>query len=96
MDKSIIGNKLNAGFNALKRVAAAPAEAKEAKAAGAKFAADAVAFGTVQAPARQGGSIADANLAAELRLCKAYDPDPVKFSKNMVMASLEDIISNVG
>lgn len=95
MDKSIIGNKLNAGFNALKRVAAAPAEAKEAKTA-AKFSTDAVSLGQVQTPARVGGAIADAQLAAELRLAKAYDPDPVKFSQNMIRASLEDIVSNIG
>lgn len=98
-DKISLGSKLSLGaLNPLtKRVGAKAVEAQpevSAKpAAKAAYQADAL----VRTAGPQAVSSAqDLVKAAELRLAKAYDPNPVVFAKNLAQSSLAELVSHVG
>lgn len=98
MDKSIFGNKLSnlGALNGLtKKVAAeAPAVAEPKAKSAAGFANDALV--RTGGAAGTGANVANAAVAAELRLANAYDADPATFARNLAKASLQELVTNMG
>lgn len=98
MSNNSIGSKLSLGLNHLtKKVAAQPAEAKEA-AKGAVKAAKVAGDALVRSAgpvSKAGQAVGDLVEAAELRLANAYDKDPKKFALNLAKATLDEIASKI-